>query len=183
MSAAPYLLFLLLLLTACTPRQNGEYTPRLVSINIIDRDGLSETICNPDRLEKFDNIDFFGSTTLTRRCCCVYERDDEGIVQAYVTSYHENGQVRQYLEVANGRASGMYREWYGNGNIKVEAQVIGGTADITMAAEKTWLFDGTSKAWDDNGNLIAEIPYSKGDQQGIALYYHSNGALWKKSSL
>jgi antitoxin component YwqK of YwqJK toxin-antitoxin module len=172
-------LWTLLCLCSCTPKQSVEPPPKLVSINIIDRDGLSETISNPDRLEKFENVDFLGQQPF-QKVLRVYQRDENGTVQAYITSYHENGQLRQYLEVANGRAFGLYREWYPNGRLKVEAHVIGGTADITMAAEKTWLFEGVSKAWDDNGNLLAEIPYSKGVQQGVALYYHSNGTLWKK---
>lgn len=162
----------------CTPRQ-GDPEPKLVSINIIDRDGMSETICNPERLERYENTDFLAQQPF-QKVLRVYERDSDGNVAAYVTSYHENGQLRQYLEICNGRALGTYKEWYSNGCLKVHAQVIGGSADITQAAEKSWLFEGVSKAWDENGNLIAEIPYSKGDQQGLALYYHSNGAIWKK---
>lgn len=173
-----FLLFAVLLAAGCTPKPDNE-PPKLVSINIIDRDGLSETISNPDRLEKFAATDFTGCQPY-QKVLRVYARDEKNAVVAHVTSYHPNGQIKQYLEVSNGRAFGIYREWYPTGILKVEAHVIGGQPDITTAAEKSWLFDGTSKAWDENGNLIAEIPYAKGVLQGTALYYHPNGQLWKK---
>ena len=170
---------LLLLGTSCASRMQD--TCPLASINIIDRDGLSETICNPDRLKKYVNIDFF-CTQPYQKVLRVYKRDACGEVFAYVTSYHPNGQVKQYLEVCNGRAFGTYLEWYDSGVLKVEANVIGGMPDITMLAEKSWLFDGVNKAWDDNGTLLAEISYFKGALHGTSLYYHPNKAIWKRIS-
>lgn len=174
------LLTILTLLSGCAPKSN-EGPPKLASINLIDRDGMSETISNPERLEKFSSIDFHGNQPY-QKVLRVYERDENNIVGAHVTSYHPNGQIKQYLEVLNGRAFGTYCEWYSTGVKKVEAHVIGGQPDITPNAEKTWLFEGTAKAWDEAGNLIAEIPYSKGALQGMALYYHPNGKLWKKAA-
>jgi len=174
-------LFLLFCLAGCMSTQY-VYEPSLASINIIDRDGMSETFSNADRLAKFENVDFLSSQPY-QKVLRVYSRNDEGAVLAYLTSYHPNGQVKQYLEIANGRAFGLYREWFANGTLKVEAHVIGGMPDITTAAEKSWLFEGIAQAWDENGHLEAEIPYCKGILHGTALYYHPNGAIWKRVAL
>lgn len=176
-----HLIFLCLILVAasgCAPKANLA-NPRISNIHIIDRDGLSETISNPERLTKFEGVDFKG-TQPYQKVLRVFERDPSNNIIAHVTSYHPNGQLKQYLEICNGRAFGLYQEWYPTGIIKVEAHVIGGQPDITTAAEKSWLFEGVAKAWDENGHLIAEIPYLKGVIDGIALYYHPNGKLWKR---
>lgn len=172
-----FLLCLTLFLGGCVPKET--YTPCLTSINIIDREGLSETICNEDRLKRYENVDFMASQPY-QKVLRVYNRGPDGSVIAYITSYHPNGQLKQYLEVKNGRALGTYREWYDNGVLKIQAHVIGGSPDVTPSATKSWLFDGITRAWNDNGNLAAEIPYVKGSLQGISIYYHPNGNIWKK---
>jgi antitoxin component YwqK of YwqJK toxin-antitoxin module len=77
------------------------------------------------------------------------------------------------------RAQGAYKEWHPNGQLKLSAQVIGGPADITPGAQKDWLFDETSQVWDERGNLIATIPYSKGLLEGHSLYYSTTGQIEK----
>ncbi len=151
----------------------------LASINLINRDGISETISNPERLKRYKNLDFFTNQPY-QKVLRVYQRNGAGDVLAFVTSYHTNGQIKQYLELVNGRALGTYREWHADGKLKAEAYVISGDADITVASQKTWLFDGCSQAWDEQGQLIASIPYEKGVLQGISVYYHSNGNIWKQ---
>ncbi len=162
---------------------------KLASINIIDRNGLSETITSKDRLDNYQKTDFLSDQPY-QKVLRVYQRIKEnsdgmkgslkeGDVRSRVTSYYPNGQVRQYLEAVNSRAFGKYQEWSESGKLKLESTVIGGSADINSAAEQTWVFDGQSKAWDEEGNLIAAILYDKGQLQGISRYYHPNGATWK----
>ena len=102
-----------------------------------------------------------------------------GQSSAKVTSYHDNGQLGQYLEVIDGRAHGFYREWFANGQMKIEATIIEGLADIHELAEKSWVFDGLSRVWNERGVLTAEIRYDKGVLNTPSLYYHTNGALQK----
>lgn len=151
----------------------------LTSINLIDRNGMSETISNPDRLNHYKNCDFLGSQPY-QKVLRVFERDKNGNILSIVTSYHPNGQLNQYLEVLNSRASGKYQEWNANGTIKLDSNIIGGVADITPSAGKTWLFEGCNRAWDENGNLQAEILYKKGELEGFSTYFHPNGKIWKK---
>lgn len=174
------LLFLMIaftLFTGCAVKR-GPYHPRLTSVSIIDRNGLSETISNRDRLDQIEKVNFI-STQPYQKVMRVYSRMPNGDIKAYVTTYYENGQIRQYLELCNNRAFGKYNEWFENGQLKVDAQVIGGEGDVGTSHEKTWVFDSTCRAWDDEGKLEAEVTYYKGVLEGNTYYYHSNGEIWK----
>lgn len=153
---------------------------KITSINIIDHNGLSETISGKDRLGAYEATDFL-SPQPYQKVMRVYGRSKNGDVKSCITSYHPNGQIKQYLEAVNNRAFGGYKEWFANGQIKVEANIIGGVADVNNKAEESWLFDDKSKAYDEDGHLMAEIPYEKGELQGEAVYYHPNGKVWKIS--
>lgn len=173
------LITLLFFLSSCSHQKNQIEAPTLLSVHLIDRDGLSEAISNPDRLVNFDNVNF-NEPQPYQKVLRIYSRNEKGEVPAYITTYHPNGQIKQYLEIINNRAFGVYQEWFPNGNLKVEGTIVEGTADISLAAEKTWVFDGIAKAYDECQNKIAEIPYSKGTLQGVAYYYHPGNALWKE---
>lgn len=153
--------------------------PTLASINIIDRNGLSETICGLERMQQYANVDFLAPQPY-QKVLRVYNRDYQGDIYSYITSYYPNGFPRQYLEVVNSRAYGAYKEWHSNGMQKIDATIIGGKADIVEGAERTWLFEGCCKVWDENGNLQAAIPYRSSELEGVSIYYHNNGLIWKK---
>lgn len=176
----PALASLFLAVSCSVPVAFYDKSATLSSINIIDHEGISETFSNPDRLKNYENVNFLAPQPY-KKVLRVYHRNPNGDILASVTSYYPNGQIKQYLDINNGRALGAYREWHENGVMKIEAKVIGGDPDITTAAEKTWLFHGCARAWDDDGNLIAEVPYEKGHLSGDSLYYHRNGNLWKKT--
>lgn len=168
---------LMIALTGCHSSKKEE-EPVLTSINIIDRNGLSETTSNKDRLKLYENVDFLCNQPY-QKVMRIYSRDCHGDIHAYITSYHPNGHPRQYLEVVNNRAFGYYREWHPNGILKLETRIIGGEADINTSAEQSWLFDGESQTWDEDGRLIATIPYANGELEGTSFYYHPNGKIWK----
>lgn len=151
----------------------------LTSIHIIDRNGFAETLSNKDRLNQFQNVDFLSQQPY-QKVLRIYARDFKGNVRSVVTTYHANGNAKQFLQILNGRALGNYYEWHENGNTRIAAKVIGGTADVTPSAERSWLFDGLSTAWDEDGYLIAEIPYVQGSLEGMANYYHRCGKIWKQ---
>lgn len=157
-----------------------EYIPSttLTSINIIDRNGISETVSSKERLKKYQEVDWLSPQPF-EKVLRVYTRDSIGEIHAYITSYYENGLVKQYLEVVNARAKGIYQEWHENGAKKLEATVLGGDADLTTDSQKTWLFEGTSEVWDDCGNLEAHFCYSNGALEGHSYYYHRCGSIWK----
>lgn len=180
-----FLIYLLLLLASCSPKQPSQdplvrEKTNIASILLIDRNGLSESIAIPDRLKNFEQVDFLSHQPY-QKVMRVYARDSAGDIYAFITTYHTNGQVKQYLEVLNNRAYGAYKEWYPNGSPKIDATIIEGMADISLAAEKTWVFDGCSNAFNETGALIATIPYSRGMLEGVSIYYHPSGKVWKET--
>lgn len=166
-------ILILILFSACTHSQGDGESP-LVSIQIHDRNGLTETISTPERLEVFQQLDFLSAQPF-KKVLRVFK--EQGKHAAKITTYHPNGTPWQYLETQEMRAFGAYKEWHPNGQLKIEASVIGGAADITPGAQQDWLFDGSAKVFDDQGRPVALIPYEKGVMEGKALYYHSNGTL------
>lgn len=169
---------LLLLANSCY-RLNREEDLTLVSINIIDRNGLNETITNKERLKSYKNTNFLNPQPY-QKVLRNYQTKLTDASHSYITSYYENGQLKQYLEVVNNRAFGTYQEWYEDGILKLKVNVIGGIADLTSSAEKSWQFDESARAWDENGKIQTEINYEKGLLEGDSYYFHPNGNIWKK---
>lgn len=174
------IILLLVIVCGCSKSTQEFYVdpPKLVSINIIDRNGLSETISNPDRLEQYSCVDFLQPQPY-QKVLRVYSRDQQGNIPACITSYHTNGYTKQYLEVVNSRACGVYQEWYPNGQQKIQAKVIEGSADLSLGSEKTWIFDETCMVWSESGQLQASIPYVKGKLNGTSVYFHKEDCIWK----
>jgi antitoxin component YwqK of YwqJK toxin-antitoxin module len=171
-----YLIFFPLIFFGCASKSLQNDSMTLTSMQIVDRNGFSETISSKDRLGPYKRIDFLTPQPY-QKILRVYGKDPEGRSSSKITSYHDNGQVAQYLEVVDGRAHGLYSEWHPNGQLKLNAQVIEGMADIHDMAQASWIFDGKSAVWDEQGHLLAEIFYERGALEGTSLYYHTNGAL------
>jgi antitoxin component YwqK of YwqJK toxin-antitoxin module len=170
------LALLLLILASChRPESEG---PLIVSIQIQDRNGLTETISAPERLENFQTLDFLASQPY-KKILRVFKQ--KGKHTAKITTYHSNGQIWKYLEAQDMRAFGTYKEWHPNGRLKIEATVIGGSADVSDSSEQDWLFDGIATSYDSQGKLLATIPYEKGVLHGTSLYFYPSGQLEKES--
>lgn len=163
--------FLCLLASSCSviPQETS-----LVSILIEDRNGLSETISEPNRLKALEKDDFLTNKPY-KKVFRVYKTEGKNFSK--ITTYHPNGSIFQYLEAQEMRALGVFREWFPNGQLKIEAKVIGGPADLTSLSQQSWLFDGICKVYDDAGHLIAEISYEKGEISGTSLYYYASGKI------
>lgn len=170
----------LFLFTGAKKKQSdkGRLLP-LTSVHIVDRNGFTESISSKDRLSQFQGLNFLTQQPY-KKVLRIWARDSKGNIRSVITTYHDNGTPKQFLEVVNGRANGHYYEWHDNGKMSVAAHIIGGEADITPAAEKSWLFDGISGAWDDQERAIAEVQYSQGSLEGTTTYFHPNGQVWKR---
>lgn len=177
MKRSLYFLILLFLLGCSTYHKVGE-SNQLMTIQITDQNGLSETISTKEKLEKFQEIDFT-SPQPYKKVLRIFQKDKEEKCHSVITSYHENGQVEEYLEGTGTRALGKYRKFYDNGKMQIEASIIGGSCDLSFSSQKDWQFDGICKKWDREGNLIAAILYDKGKIQGDAVYYFSDGSIQK----
>lgn len=172
-------LALCLLLCGCSSKKTSPDDTVLISIQVIDRNGFAETISTSDRLIRYQNTDFCAPQPY-QKVLRVFGKTTEGKTPSYITSYHSNGHVWQYLEIVDGRAHGIYREWHLNGTQKMELHVIEGMAELSETALGSWVFDGMNRVWSENGTLIAEISYEKGMLQGDSLYYFPGGQLQKK---
>jgi antitoxin component YwqK of YwqJK toxin-antitoxin module len=153
----------------------------LTSIHIVDRNGLSETICAKEKLKLYDGVDFLSSQPY-QKVLRVFKKDKTANTRSIVTSYYPTGQIKQYLEVENGRARGLYCEWHPNGAKKLSSHVISGSPDIDARAALTWAFEGKNLAWSESGVFIAEIPYIKGEMDGKATFRYPTGELLKEIS-
>ena len=167
------------ILFSCSARYPSDKPGTLTKISIIDQDGFKETITSKERLSNYNKVDFLKPQSY-RKVLRGYATDTHGESKAYITSYHPNGQIKQYLEVLNGRAHGSYKEWYANGTLKLKAHPIGGSSDLDPLSQDSWIFDGTSSVWNEKGSLHATINYSKGALEGNSLYFHPNTQLHKK---
>ncbi len=171
-------LLLLVILCGCASR-TAKNENSIASLQILDRNGFSETISAEERLKNYQNIDFL-SPQPYQKVLRVFHKTAKETSRSAVTTYHSNGQLWQYLEIENGRAHGLFREWHPNGKLRLEVYVIEGTADINEAAQLGWIFDGESHVWNDEGNLLAKINYTKGSLEGLALHYYPNGKIEKE---
>lgn len=170
------LLFVTLLVVSCKKQPPDSAT--VISMQIVDRNGFSETISTKDRVAKYEHTDFFAPQPF-QKVLRVYGKTLEGKSESKVTTYHQNGHIWQYLEVIDGRAHGTYKEWFPNGQLKIELQVIEGVADLHEGAQRTWIFDKTNRIWDEDGHLVAEICYEKGMLHTPSRYYYPTGQLKK----
>ncbi|MBS0604800.1 MAG: hypothetical protein JSS60_07170 [Verrucomicrobia bacterium] len=173
-----FLILALALLCSCSSKNPSNKSDAIVSMQIIDRNGFTETISNKERLSSYQATDFMEPQPY-QKVLRVYGRNSSGQSTSKITSYHENGGLWQYLEVVDGRAHGVFREWFSNGKQKIEAKLIEGVADIHELAQATWVFQGPCKVWDDQGILVAQFNYEKGVLHNPALYYFPSGKLQK----
>lgn len=171
-------LFIFLLIVLCSCHKKSDLNHSLSSIQIIDRNGFSETISNKDRLSRYEETNFLDPQPY-QKVLRVFNKV-EGKVPSKITSYHPNGYLWQELEILDGRAHGTYQEWHPNGTIKLRIQVIEGIADLSQDAMASWLFDGTCYVYNDHASCIAEICYNKGLLEGESCYYNDTHKLEKK---
>lgn len=168
---------LLILLSSCGFK-GGSSEPVLISLQLKDRNGVQETISEPHRLEKYTHVNFLDPQPYEKVTCHFKQK---GFTSSKVLSYHKNGQLMQSLDVVSARAKGAYREFFENGNIKLEAEVVEGIGDLSFAAQESWIFDGHSKVFYENGTLKALIPYKKGILEGLSIFYKEDGSVWKQT--
>ncbi|MFZ4099607.1 MAG: toxin-antitoxin system YwqK family antitoxin [Chlamydiia bacterium] len=164
-----------LALLGCSPRALLQRNDALTTVVLQDRNGFSETVSQPDRLARLATVDF-NSPQPYERVIRVFQRNEDGSVPSILTCYYPNGQLSELLDVLSGRASGRYCRWHQNGQINLYAVVMGGVADVNDRAKQTWLFDGESLVWDEEGHLIARIPYDRGALHGIEQHYYPSGS-------
>ncbi|MEI7729242.1 MAG: hypothetical protein WCO56_06705 [Verrucomicrobiota bacterium] len=99
--------------------------------------------------------------------------------------FHSNGSLRIEIQRRNGRAHGMNREYYPNGQLASEIPYEDGFQNGTA---KFWAMDGRflgeytlncgsglAKKWYDNGVLCAEVTLAKGLPHGRQKTWYEDG--------
>jgi len=183
------LILAILALTSCASRpvihhddpelvtlQARSDAAKLVSVSIMDRNGMSETVSAKERLKNYEHSNYLTAQPY-QKVLRVFAKDKNGDALSIISSYYPTGQIRQYLECSNGRAHGTYLEWHPNGKKKLKATILGGAADLDEKSQTTWAFNGQSYCWNEDGKQIAIIPYAHGILEGISRYYYPSGAL------
>lgn len=171
------ILFSLLFLTCgCTHRPASQ--EELICVQIVDRNDLTKTISNRERMKVFKKTDFLSSQPY-KQVVRVYNNKDQTQKLSKITSYHSNGNLWQYLEVIDSRACGKYQEYYPNGQIAMQAQVIGGPASLALEDKKKWLFDGESLAFSEEGKVLGRFFYEKGALEKTGFHYYPSGQIQK----
>lgn len=152
---------------------------RLVSLVIEDHQGFREKLTAKDRLSAYQKVHWLQPQPY-RKVVRNYGHVRSGGTRSFITTYYPNGQLKQYLQVIDNRAQGTYCEWYADGIPKILASVSGGAAEVDSAAVETYSFVGITEAFDREGMLLAQLPYTAGLLHGEAIYYHSNGSVREK---
>ncbi len=166
-----FLLIFPFLLLGC----KSSSSVNLVHLQIVDRNGYTQTISDKESIKKYEIADL-KAPSHHEKVVRVFDKEQKGVI----TLYHDNGQLWQYLETKTGRAAGVYEEYYPTGQIHIRSIVSEGVADLTDAAKTSWIFDGVSTVYDENGQVLALIPYVKGMQQGVATYFYPDGKVKTK---
>lgn len=91
--------------------------------------------------------------------------------------YYTNGIKHKSVKYRNGLRSGKYKEYYNSGSLKLEENYKIFTVDNT----KKSLYHGSSKPFNQNGELISEGDYNQGKKTGVWKDYH-DGKLLKSES-
>lgn len=167
------------LLPSCAATRPSDKSDSIMSMQILDRNGFTETLSNKDRLDSFKHTDFLSPQPF-QKILRLYGKDRQGQTQSKITSYHDNGHICQYLEAINGRAHGIYKEWHPNGSLKVQTGVVEGVADLNDLAQASWVFDGISEVWDDQGRCLATFHYDRGLLKDTGYTYFPSGNIHKQ---
>jgi antitoxin component YwqK of YwqJK toxin-antitoxin module len=151
----------------------------ILAIQLTDLNGFTETITNPKQLISFEKNDFLTPQPYKKIVVTYRPSSNTSSKYSKVLSYHQNGQVKQLLNVEGFQSKGLYKEWYSNGQLRVQTQLVGGTGDLTPEAQKTWVFNDLFEAFYSNQEKKALIPFIKGKLSGEARYFFPNGQTHK----
>ncbi|NGX31475.1 MAG: hypothetical protein K940chlam8_00845 [Chlamydiae bacterium] len=152
----------------------------LLSIHLLDHHGMYQTHQDEKKLKSFESQDFLSAQPY-QKVVRVFKTENQK-TQSIITSYYPSGQVCAFLECVDGRAKGVYKEWYESGKPKIEAFIKGGMADLTNEAEKSWVFHKCAKAYFPSGRIEALLQYDHGKLHGFSTFYYPNKNVKKLTS-
>lgn len=172
-------MFICGLFFSCTRTQESSLS--LSTIQMVDRLGMQETINQKEKLEKFSSVDFEKPQPY-QKVTRVFIHSKNRSQGSIITTYHDNGFLKEYLEAKSNRAFGAYKEFYPDGQLKIQGTVIEGMADLSDQAKLSLMFDGMVKVYSSDATVKAIMHYNKGKLSDQSVYYHPSGKIHKKIS-
>lgn len=115
-----------------------------------------------------------------------YDKDQNPFTGQY-KEYYDNGQVKQDMNLVNGKIDGKVTLWFRSGTIKETRMFKAGLRDgmwvsfndqekkTGEASYKDDHKEGPWRIWDESGVLRYEMFYRKGQKSGLWIMYDESG--------
>lgn len=152
----------------------------LSSVHIVDSNGMTQTHSIKERLRSFVRLNPLENQPYKQLTLLYKSKRSEPM--GILASYYPNGNIMQLLTTFNGSARGIYCEWHDNGQLSLKGRVVGGKPILGEVAQDEYLFDGTCYAWNQHGEIVAQIEYDGGKRNGDYITYHAPNKLWYKAT-
>jgi antitoxin component YwqK of YwqJK toxin-antitoxin module len=104
---------------------------------------------------------FFPGTTDTSEIANYLEGKEHGEWQ----KFYEHGLLKEKREFMDGKKTGEYVAWWGNGKQQL----------LYLFEDDE--YEGTCKEWNEAGMLIKEMNYKKGHEQQTQRWWYDNGKI------
>lgn len=164
-------------------RQEIDLSPwtrhRLATLHLMDAQGMTQTYSSKERLRSFAGINPLHPQPYHQVIYQYKNSVDEQL--AILVRYYPSGRPMQLLTSYAGSARGWYCEWFEDGQLHLKARIVGGRADFSESSQQSWIFDGESYAFDEEGSLEAKISYENGRKEGKSIWYHEGGEVWQEA--
>ena len=157
---------------------------RLFKINIINYDGFNEVYDEEGNLiKKFSKNSGKKHGVYNEWYSNSQERKImnfvHGVLEGEMKEWYETGQLKSKKTFTNGVISSIQKEWYENGKLKLEG--VNRCNDYVDDRGFTKIYDfkyqGISKEYHQNGQLMEIGVYNDNEQVGVWKTYHENGQL------
>ena len=93
-----FILFVVFLFVGCGAKKAKPSPDKIVSIQIVDKNNITELISSEKRLKCYQNVDFLSPQSYNK-VMRNYGEDENGQKKSYITSYYPSGQIKKYLEL------------------------------------------------------------------------------------
>jgi antitoxin component YwqK of YwqJK toxin-antitoxin module len=107
---------------------------------------------------------------LVERHGVFYEVNSQTPFTGIVVEYHDNGQLKQKVNLKDGRGDGLYESFHKNGQL----ESIGNLKDGKQYGLAEWYLE--------NGQLVSKRNYKDGEKDGLSETYYPNGLVQEKGT-
>lgn len=152
----------------------------LTAIHMVDINGMKQTYSSRERLKSFSRLDPLQNQPYQQ--LNLQYKNMRGESMGILARYYPSGSIMQLLTTFGGSARGIYCEWFENGQLRLKGRIVGGKASLGDQSQDDYLFDGICYAWNEHGDIVAQIEYDGGKRSGDYITYHEPNKLWYKTT-